>query len=83
MDPTLFEEPLLKDHEEEVTIALGSRYEALVMKMVLDLLRDSKAFQVVAVLTPCPCIHSFFSPYSSLLLMDFVQMSVFGACIAK
>ena len=57
-NPTLFKEPLLKDPEEEVTIALDLVYGAPVIKKVLDLLRDSTHFQVVFVVTPCPCIHS-------------------------
>ena len=69
-DPTLFKEPLLKD-PEEVTTAMGSVYRAPVIKKVLDLLRESTPFQVVVVVTPCPYICSFFSLYSSLLLMDF------------
>ena len=69
--PTLFEEPHLKNLEEEVMTALGLVYKALVIKKVLDLLRDSTPFQVVVTVTPCPYVHSFFSPYYSLLLMDF------------
>ena len=90
-DPNLFEEPLLKDHEEEVTTTLGSVYKAQVIKKVLDLLRDSTPFQVATTVIPCPFIRSFFSLYYSLLLMDFfplylwiiMQMSVFWACMAK
>ena len=70
-DQTLFEEQILKDPEEEVTTALGLVYGALVIKKVLDLLRDSTHFQVAFVVTPCPCIRSFFSPYSFILLMDY------------
>ena len=90
-NPNMFEEPLSKDHEEEVTTTLGSVYKAQVIKKVLDLLRDSTPFQVATAVIPCSCIRSFFSLYSSLLLMDFfplylwiiVQMSVFRACMAK
>ena len=82
-DPTLFAKLLLKDPEEEVTTALGSVYGPPVIKKVLDLLRDSTSFQVAVAVTPCPCIHSLFPPYSSILLMDFLQMSIFGACMAR
>ena len=82
VDPTLFEEPLLKDLEEEVMTALGSMYGDPLIKKILDLIRDSTPFQVATVVTPCPCIRSFFSSYSSLLLRDFfpftMQMNVFG-----
>ena len=43
-NPTLFKEPLLKDPEEEVTTTLGLVYGTLVIKKVLDLLRDSTPF---------------------------------------
>ena len=89
-DPTLFEEPLLEDLEEEVTAALGSVYRAPVIKKVLDFLRDSTLtpFQVAVTVTPCPCICSFlfftftygFLPF---YLWVIVQMSVFWACMAK
>ena len=59
VNTTLFEEPLLKDPEEEVTIAMGLVYGPLVIKKVLDLLRDSTLFQVVATVTPYPFIRSF------------------------
>ena len=71
VNPTLFEELLLKDPEEEVTTALGSMYGAPLIKKVLDLLRDSTPFQVVVAVTPYSCIRSLFSHFPSLLLMDF------------
>ena len=70
-NPTLFEEPLLKDLEEEVTTALGSVYGVPLIKKVLDLLRNSTPFHVVVAVTPYPCICSLFSHFPSLLLMDF------------
>ena len=82
-NPTLFVKLLLKDPEEEVTTALGLVYGTPVIKKVLDLLRDSTPFQVVVAVTPCPCIHSLFPPYSSILVMDLMQMSIFGAYLAR
>ena len=79
-NPTLFEEPLLKDPKEEVTIALGSVHGTSVIKKVLDLLRDSTPFQVAVAVTSCPCIHSLFSPYSCLLLMNFFPVTYGLSC---
>ena len=42
-DPTLFEEPLLKDPEEVMT-AMGSVYKALMIKKFMDMLRESTPF---------------------------------------
>ena len=39
-DQHLFEEPLLKDLKEEVVSDLASEFGALVIKKVIDLLRD-------------------------------------------
>ena len=47
-DLSLFEEPLLKDLNEEVISSLGSVYGKEVTKKVEDLLRDSTPFQMVA-----------------------------------
>ena len=72
-NPTLFEELLLKDPEEEVMTAFGLVYRAQLIMKVLDLLKDSTPFQVAVAVTPylCPCIRSFLSPYYSILLMVF------------
>ena len=61
-NPTMFKDPLLKDFEKEVTTALGLVYVALVIKKVLDFLRDSTPFHVVVAVTPCPYICSSFYP---------------------
>ena len=59
------EEAPLKDLEEEVITALGSVYGDIVIKKVLDLLRDSTPFQMAVTVLPYP-----FS--ASLLLFFFI-----------
>ena len=54
LDRPLFEEPLLNDPNEEVISSLGSVYEKEVTKKVLDLLRDSTPFQMVASVSNLP-----------------------------
>ena len=62
-DLTLFEEPLLKDPEEEVISGLVSVYGKVVTQKVLDLLRDSTPFQMAALVIPCLYFtFSFMSP---------------------
>ena len=41
VDPHLFEEPLLQDLDKEVVSDLVAEFGALVIKKVLDLLRES------------------------------------------
>ena len=55
---TLFEEPLVKDPEEEVVTALRSVYGDAVTKKVLDLLRDSTPFQMAVAVLPYPFFAS-------------------------
>ena len=47
-DPSLFEEPLLKDPDEEVISLLGFMYGKEVTKNVQDPLKDSAPFQMAA-----------------------------------
>ena len=53
-DLNLFEEPLLKDPDEEVVSALVSEYGEAVVKKVLNLLMDSTPFQMAASVMPFP-----------------------------
>ena len=55
-DSTLFEEPSLKDLEEEVMAKTTAVYGAEVTKKVLDLLRDYTPFQMVASITLMLCL---------------------------
>ena len=64
VDPHLCEEPLLKDLEEEVVFDLASEFRASMIKKVLDLLRDSVPFQMVAAVTIYSWYHSLFFIFS-------------------
>ena len=50
-DPHLFKEPLLKDPEEEAVFDLDTEFGALMIKKVLDLLRDSTPFQMATTIS--------------------------------
>ena len=50
-DPHLFEEPLLKDPEEEAVFDLAAEFGALMIKKALDLLRDSTPFQMATTIS--------------------------------
>ena len=50
---TVFEEPLLKDPEEEVIVELASVYGQAVTRKVQDLLRDSTPFQMATLVILC------------------------------
>ena len=47
-DSLMFEEPFLQDPDKEVIFDLASKFGALMIKNVLDLLRASTSFQMAA-----------------------------------
>ena len=64
---TMFEEPLLKDPEEELISGMVSVYGKVVMKKVQDLLRDSTPFQMAA--TTIHCLYFLFLFMSPLFFV--------------
>ena len=78
---SLFEEPLLKDPDEEVISSLGFVYGKEVTKKVQYLLRDSTPFQMAASVS----IFLYFRWSFLLFALDTATglMSIFSAYMAK
>ena len=57
-DRHLFKEPHLKDLEEEVVFDLATEFGTLVIKKVLDFMRDSTPFQGNMAHSVCAKKHS-------------------------